>query len=292
MANLSPLRYPGGKYKTYNYIKELIKSNNCTSYIEPFAGGAAVALALLINKQVKRIIINDYDKSIYSFWYSVIHHTDELISKIKDCNITIEEWYKQKELQANKDAVSILELGFSTLFLNRSNRSGIIKGGVMGGKNQDGPNKLDCRFNKEKIIKKITLIAEQKNNIQLYNMDALEFIDKVIKTTRKSFTFFDPPYFKQGPALYTNFYNENNHVELANKIQKELKNRKWIVTYDHIDEIKKMYSKLRYIEYYLNYSAQNKTKGIEYMFYSNKTAIGEPDYHLNTFYPLFDLAGS
>jgi DNA adenine methylase len=270
MANFSPLRYPGGKFKTYKYIRQLVNTNNCTSYIEPFAGGAGVAIALLLNNDVKKIIINDYDKSIYSFWYSVLNHTEELIEKIKTCNINMDEWYKQKSIQTRKETANLLELGFSTLFLNRTNRSGIIKGGVMGGKKQDGPNKLDCRFNKEKIIEKIILISEQKNKIQLYNMDAYDFIDQVIKRTRKSFTFFDPPYFEKGPSLYTNFYTEKNHRDLAKKIQKDLRSRKWIITYDHSPVIKKLYDSLDYIEYYLNYSAQNKTKGIEYMFFSKK----------------------
>ncbi|MCU9614131.1 DNA adenine methylase [Caldibacillus lycopersici] len=270
MANPSPLRYPGGKYKIHRYIKALIEQNKSSTYIEPFAGGAGVAIALLLNNDVNKVVINDYDRSIYSFWYSVINHTDELVDKISSCNISIDEWYKQKEIQTGKETMDLLSLGFSTLYLNRTNRSGIIKGGVMGGKNQNGMYKLDCRFNKGDLINKIKLIASKKDHIRVTNMDAVEFIEKVIKKTRNSFTFFDPPYFKQGPALYTNFYTDDDHLLLSNKIQNELINRKWIVTYDHEIEVKKMYDKLPYIEYYLSYSAQNKTKGIEYMFFSKK----------------------
>jgi DNA adenine methylase len=266
----SPLRYPGGKSSTYNYIKQLVISNNISTYIEPFAGGAGVAIKLLLLNDVKRIIINDFDKSIYAFWYCVLYETDNLILKITETDVSIDEWYKQKSIQKNKFDVSLFDLGFSTLFLNRTNRSGIIKGGVIGGKEQSGNNKLDCRFNKDEIIKKIKLIAERKDNIKLYNLDAYIFIDQVIKKTRNSFTFFDPPYFDKGPSLYTNFYTEKNHRELSKKIQHDLRNRKWIITYDHSPFIKELYSSLDYIEYYLNYSAQKKTKGIEYMFFSSK----------------------
>ncbi|MBO1514297.1 DNA adenine methylase [Metabacillus bambusae] len=290
MSNYSPLRYPGGKYKTYRYIKPLILKNKCTTYIEPFAGGAAVALSLLIEGIVRRVIINDYDRSIYALWYSILNYPDELIQLIINTDITMDEWYQQKEIQNNKLNAPILELGFSTLFLNRTNRSGIIKAGVIGGKNQNSEYQMDCRFPKNKLINKIKLISHHKDQIEIHNLDALDFIDNIIKRTRNSFTFFDPPYFKQGPNLYTNFYKFKDHMELSEKIQKELKNRKWIVTYDHEIEIKQMYKKLPYIEYYLNYTAQNKTKGIEYMFYSKCTNIGEPDNYLNTFYPLFDLA--
>ncbi|MGG3943387.1 DNA adenine methylase [Peribacillus psychrosaccharolyticus] len=283
MENPSPLRYPGGKNKTYDYVKQLVLKNNCTTYIEPFAGGAAVALNLLLNGIVKKIIINDFDRSIYALWHSIIYHPSQLINLINDTDITMEEWYTQKEIQKNKETVPLLTLGFSTLFLNRTNRSGIIKGGVIGGIKQESKYSMDCRFPKDKLIQKITIISNLSDNIDLYNMDAILFIDEVIKKTRKSFTFFDPPYYNKGPSLYTNFYKHQNHVDLANKIKKDLRNRKWIVTYDHASEIKEMYKKLANIKYYLSYTAQDKKKGIEYMFYSNVTETASPGIYLNMF---------
>lgn len=277
MANPSPLRYPGGKYKTIAYIRELVQSNNCSTYIEPFAGGAGVAFGLLLEGTVKKIIINDYDRSIYAFWHSVVNNSSNLIQLIKDTDVNLTEWKKQKNIQLNKENQDLLSLGFSTLFLNRTNHSGIIKGGVMGGKKQKGNYKLDCRFNKEKLIQKIELIANQRNSILLYNLDALDFIDIVIKKTKKSFTFFDPPYFEKGPSLYTDFYEKKDHEELAMKIRKELRHRYWIVTYDNNLRIKKMYDNYRYFEYYLSYTAQNKSEGIEYMFFSHKTKIPVAD---------------
>lgn len=282
MPNFSPLRYPGGKYKIYSYIESLVTNNNCSTYIEPFAGGSAIALSLLINGTVNKIIINDYDRSIYALWYSIKYLTNHLINLIQNTEITMDEWYRQKNIQNNKHDVTLLELGFSTLFLNRTNRSGIIKAGVIGGKNQDGNYRMDCRFPKEKIINKIRLISEHGKRIDIYNMDAEEFIHRVIKSTRKSFTFFDPPYFTKGPSLYTNFYTENDHFNLANTIKTTLKNRKWIVSYDYNDKIKSFYSNLDFIEYHLQYTVQNKTNGIEYMFFSNNLNIGTPSLYLKT----------
>ncbi|AKG04190.1 DNA methyltransferase [Salimicrobium jeotgali] len=276
----SPLRYPGGKNNTCSFIKNLVAQNNITTYVEPFAGGAAVAINLLLNSDVKKIIINDYDRSIYAFWYSVLYRTEQLIHKINNTEIRIEEWYVQKRVQNYKDTADLLDLGFSTLFLNRTNRSGIIKGGVIGGKDQSGNYKMDCRYKKPQIIQKIREIADRRDSIELYNMDGYDFIDKVIKKTRKSFTFFDPPYFEKGPSLYTKFYNEKNHEELAKKIKKDLRNRKWIVTYDNHPKIKQLYSNLEFREYYLNYSAQNRYKGIEYMFFSKNLDYGRPEDYL------------
>ena len=257
MRTLSPLRYPGSKNKTYKYIKHLVEVNSCTTYIEPFVGGGSVAIKLLLNNDVKKIIINDYDKALYAFWYAVLYETNNLIDLIKKTEITIEEWHRQKEIQKNKEkSENLLELGFSTLFLNRTNRSGILKAGVIGGLKQEGTYKLDCRFNKEVIIK------------------------QNITKTKNSLTFLDPPYYKRGPELYVNFYDYQNHINLANTIKKTLLNKKWILTYDNSYEINELYKEFNKIEYYLNYSVGKKTTGIEYMFFSNEINIGEVEDYL------------
>ncbi|HEK9989155.1 Site-specific DNA methylase [Streptococcus equi subsp. zooepidemicus] len=281
MKNISPLRYPGGKSQVYDYVRELVLANNTTTYIEPYMGGMGIALRLLLNKDVKKIMVNDFDKAIYAFWYSVLNYTDQLIEKIETTPITIEEWKIQRNIQNNKDNCDdLLSLGFSTLFLNRTNRSGIIKAGVIGGLKQNGDYKLDCRFNKEKIIEKIILIASMKKRIKLYNMDAEKFVRLNISKTKNSFTFFDPPYYKKGPGLYTNFYNHENHLSLAETIKKYMSNKKWILTYDVSEEILKMYNDFRNEKYYLNYSVTKPSKGIEYIFYSEQLIVPLETQHL------------
>ncbi|EAG9469847.1 DNA adenine methylase, partial [Listeria monocytogenes] len=176
--NPSPLRYPGGKHKMYKYIKKLVAVNDIDTYIEPFCGGSGLALELLLSKDVNRIIINDYDYSIYCFWKSVLDYTDELIDMINSSEVTIEEWFRQKEIRKDIYDHSVVEVGFSTLFLNRTNRSGIIdKAGPIGGYQQTGNYLIDCRFNKEKLIEKILKIAQVKDKIEIYNLEALDFID-------------------------------------------------------------------------------------------------------------------
>lgn len=270
--NPSPLRYPGGKYKLYEYIAELVKENNCKTYIEPFCGGAAVALGLLLSSTVKDIIINDYDYTIFCFWDSILHRTEEFIQLILDTEITIEEWHRQKAVRDDLDSHSRLEIGFSTFFLNRTNRSGIIdKAGPIGGLDQQGDYPINCRFNKKRLISQIQTIEAHKSHIEVYNLEALDFIEEVILKRRKSFVFFDPPYYSKGPGLYTNFYAHGDHVNLANAIVQRLKNRKWIVTYDNVNAIKAMYSKVPGVEFELQYSLQRKRHSSEVMFFSKNT---------------------
>lgn len=268
----SPLRYPGGKNILKNDISKLIEVNNllgCT-YVEPFAGGSALALSLLFDGIVNRIVINDYDHSVYAFWHSVLNEPEGLCDLISNTEITMHEWESQRRIQDRKEDIhNLLELGFSTLFLNRTNRSGIIKAGVMGGKNQEGPYKMNCRFNKDDLIKKIRRIYSFRDSIQLFNMDAIVFLDEFVENLNdNTFIFFDPPYYEKGQSLYVNFYNHLDHQRLADKIN-EIQDKRWIVTYDNVEEINMMYRRYRNIKYSLSYTAQVKYEGKEVMFFSD-----------------------
>ncbi len=279
----SPLRYPGGKTQLTNYVKAIIELNfnDKPTYIEPFSGGAGVAISLLLDGVVQNIVINDYDKAIYYMWHSILYETDEFIKLIYDTPISLEEWHRQKKIQNNFSDYSILEKGYSTFFLNRTNHSGIISAGPIGGKNQNGKYKLDCRFNKDDLINKIEKISLEKDRINLHNLDALELIELYLYKSdsiqsSNVFTFFDPPYYKKGPELYTNFYTHDDHLLLSKAIN-ALSDHKWIVTYDICEEIKYMYSNTSGYEYALNYSLSKKTTASEFIFFSNTTQIPNHD---------------
>lgn len=266
---VSPLRYPGGKLKVVNYIKRLMEENDLCggTYIEPYAGGANVALSLLLSKYAKRIKINDIDRSIYAFWYSVLMETENLCRMIQDTDVTMETWERQHEVQKNKKEADLLELGFSTFFLNRTNRSGILNGGVIGGKAQMGKYKLDARYNKKDLIERIKIIATHGSRIELTSMDAVALIKRYKRPpAEKTLCYLDPPYYVKGKDLYLNYYNDNDHQKIAEAIMKY--KGKWIISYDAVEFIKKLYEGYRQTEYYLSYSAGNPYKGQELMVFS------------------------
>ena len=163
--------------------------------------------------------------------------------KIKNTNITIKNWEKQKKIQQNKEKEKdLLKLGFSTLFLNRTNYSGIIDGGMLGGQKQKSAYKIDCRFNKKELIERIKLIAKYKKRINLHHFDALDLVEKIEKESKSKniIFYFDPPYFLKGQSLYMNSYNPSNHKEVSEKIKK-IKNAQWIVSYDDVSQINYLY---------------------------------------------------
>ena len=274
---VSPLRYPGGKLKVVDYVKRLFEANDLLdgTYIEPYAGGASVALTLLFSEYASRIKINDIDRSIFAFWHSVLNETEELCRLITDTPVNMDMWQVQRDVQARKLDAELLELGFSTFFLNRTNRSGILSGGVIGGKNQDGNFKIDARFNKKDLIERIESVAEYADRIELTSIDAVELIKSIRKPAEKSFCYLDPPYYVKGRDLYLNYYNDDDHRDIAKAIKKY--KGKWIISYDAVPFISELYSDFRQKEYYLSYSAGNPSKGKEIIVYSDGLVVPDID---------------
>lgn len=266
MAKLfSPLRYPGGKSKIYEKVKTLIEYNAMgnRTYVEPFAGGFGIGIGLLCDNIVQSAILNDVDSHIYHFWHSVFYSTDDLLRKITDTPITIDEREKQKAMYKDS-AADALSDGFATLFLNRVNFSGVINGGPIGGLTQSGAYKLDCRFNKEEIKKKIANIALLKNRISLYNYDASDLIiNRLEFQNNPAFFNIDPPYVVKGSRLYTNYFKESDHRNLEQVITDHLKGIPWIITYDDCELIRDIYKQYLMTGYNIQHNARVSVQGKE-----------------------------
>lgn len=271
MISKSPLRYPGGKVKLYPFMEQLIRQNTVDPpiYVEPFAGGAGLALELLFNGNVERIMINDLDPAIYSFWYSITNEETFylFINRVNEVDININEWKIQKEIYMHQDIHNKLELGFATFFLNRCNRSGILKAGPIGGQKQNGNYRIDCRFNKDRLIPLLRKIYDNRNRIDVTNLNAEEFIEYIDMNYDNLFIYLDPPYVDKGYQLYKNSFTKEDHVSLSKKIKK-LKN-KWFVTYDNTDLIKELYSDCKTEIFNIQYSAGSKRVENEIAVYSD-----------------------
>lgn len=266
----SPLRYPGGKRCLFPLVSQVMRENDIIQrpYAEPFAGGCGLALALLYRSFVSDIHINDIDPSIWSFWHSVLNETEEMVERVLSADVSVEEWKRQREIYLERNLNDPVSLGFSAFFLNRTNRSGIIKGaGVIGGLEQNGKYKIDCRFNRDDLARRIRRVSKYKRRINLSNLDAIDFIiDCERNLPNKSLICIDPPYFNKGSSLYTSFYKKNDHKLLSKQILSL--DRPWILTYDDSSEIRSLYSTTNTFLFDVKYSLQTKRIGTELLFTS------------------------
>jgi DNA adenine methylase len=272
----SPLRYPGGKAKLAAYVKSIIVSNGLSdgAYVEPFAGGAAVAMELLLQEYVSEVHINDISRPVHSFWKSVLRSTDQLCRLIADTPLTIDSWDSQKTVLSNADDFSDLALGFATFYLNRTNRSGILNGGIIGGRQQTGAWKIGARYNAPELIQRINSIARLADRIHLTREDALKFLDKGGKSWgQNTLIYLDPPYYNKGRDLYYDYYRHEDHAKLATYVQKKIKKQRWIVSYDNADAIQDLYVGCPSSAYKIGYSARNVIEGSEIMFFDKRLSI-------------------
>ena len=261
----SPLRYPGGKTQLAPFVIDLVRANDLYGgvYAEPFAGGAGLAWRLLLNGDMTEVWLNDIDPAIFAFWDTVVHRPDPLCERIFHTPISLKEWHRQRMILSDPQAAQ-LDLAFATLFLNRTNRSGILKGGVIGGKNQTGSYKLDCRFNRAELIQKIQRIHTYREVIFLSRLDAGRCIKKwASKLPKRALMNIDPPYYTQGRDLYLSFYEPDDHARLAALVRSL--SVSWMLTYDDAPEIEYLYRGLPTYRKSLIYYAQVKRRASELM---------------------------
>lgn len=276
--NSTPLRYPGGKSLMTSFIQDILEFNGMKNslYAEPYAGGAGAAINLLLDGSVKKIAINDASIGIFSFWHFLINDTKKFIKKINQTPVDLKQWQIQRRIFKESKHPSF-DLGFATFFLSRTNRSGILAAGPIGGQNEDGQKnakyKIDCRFNKHFLIDKIECIASQSDKISVTNLDALAFLKKI--KTKNTLVYLDPPYYKQGKALYLDYYKHESHVELS-EFLKSKHSFKWILSYDNAEEIRKLYSKFNLYSFDLCYTAHEVKSGNELLTHSDNLLLPNP----------------
>ena len=276
LRNYSPLRYPGGKSRLAPFVKALIEVNHLSdgSYVEPYAGGSGIALELLLQEYVSKVYINDISRPIWAFWKSVLTETEALIRLIRTKRVSVSNWDRQKKVLNHPEDFSELELGFAAFFLNRTNRSGIFNGGIIGGRDQMGPWKIDARFNKLELIYRIECIAKMSSRIEFTNLDARQFLlSGFERWPDKTLIYLDPPYYLKGGALYYDSYTHNDHIEIAKLLTQVERRQKWIVSYDNVSAIRKIYAGCRRVEYSLTYSAREARKGREVMFFCDPLTV-------------------
>ncbi|MEJ7694692.1 DNA adenine methylase [Daejeonella sp.] len=274
MNFFSPLRYPGGKASFTKIFLRIFSENQLSidTYFEFYAGGAGAALELLLNKHVSKIVLNDADYHIYSFWNAIIYDTENFLRKLNDTPVDMTEWRNQKNIYEDVNGLDTLTIGFSTFFLNRTNRSGILlKAGPIGGMDQGGNYKLDARYNKKNLSERITEIAKLESSITIYNEDAINLMNALETNLAldSSFLFLDPPYFVKGSKLYLNHYNEQEHIALRDFL---MANREfnWLVSYDNVTAIHDLYRNFDNCLVDINYSLQSKKKEKEIVIFSDK----------------------
>lgn len=245
----SPLRYPGGKLWLVDYIEHVLDENNLRPrlFIEPFAGGASVALSLLARDKVETIGLVDRDPLIAAFWDTVFHDADWLIEKIKTVDVTLERWRHYKAAIP----IDSRERALACLFLNRTSYSGILapRAGPIGGQAQTSHYTIDCRFPRDTLIERIERLAAWAGRVAFVRHGSWEegiaHVSRLLgaNATQLSgsdvFYYLDPPFFQKAERLYTHYFRDADHRRLCDALT-GLKEH-WVLSYDACDDVEALY---------------------------------------------------
>jgi len=262
----SPLRYPGGKQCLAPFVGALIEGNGLhgCSYAEPYAGGAGLALRLLLDGVVEGVLLNDKCSLVSTFWQVLFGQTEDLLRRVADTPVSMEVWRQTREVTQHYREFEPVDVAFALFFQNRTNFSGVIDGGVIGGKAQGGKYKLDARYPKGRLLALMGKVAALRDQVKVFNMDALNFMrSHVLSLGNKCFTYCDPPYFVKGQGLYLNAYQPQDHQQVASFLLGCPPEVRWMVSYDNVPEIVGMYKAARLFSFDLPYSAHVKRQGKE-----------------------------
>jgi len=277
----SPLRYPGGKGSLKYFLANTLFENRFegATLIEPFCGGAGASLPLLIAGHIRSLHLNDSNPAVAAFWHSVFFDTYALASLVKYTPVTMRQWHRCREVIDHHREASTLELGFAAFFMNRCNRSGLLTSGPIGGYQQTGKYKLDCRYNKENLISRILSLGTLARKVTVSCDDACSFLsnfdDNILN---QSLIFLDPPYVKQGHNLYKKYsFEPADHERLANFIKP--KPWHWLITYDDHPLIHRLYAERARDVVELSYQMQQAKFGRELFVASAHCRISLPNSH-------------
>jgi DNA adenine methylase len=269
---VSPLRYPGGKGALYSRVRWLIRTSGlagCT-YVEPYAGGAGAGLSLLVTGQVDRVVINDLDPAIAAFWKTLVADPQSLITQIKNVKLSVTEWKRQRKLYSARGGGDIEKLGFATFYLNRTNHSGVLNGGPIGGLKQTGVFKIDARFNRAELAERVRILGLYADQIQVSCDDGKRIIQRYGNRSN-TFIYADPPYFEKAGSLYMNTFVEDEHAALSVTLN-AMADKAWLLTYDDVPQVDVLYGGRRRRKFELNYSAHRVARATEIAVLSDSVA--------------------
>lgn len=270
--SVSPLRYPGGKSKLAGFFGDVMEEAGMrdVTYVEPFAGGAGAGLALLLTGLVERVVINDLDPAVHSFWAAVRDESTEFARRIESVPLTLPEWERQRAIYKAADARDPFALGFAFFYLNRTNRSGVLHAGVIGGKAQSGRYKIDARFNRPELARRIRSIGDVSDRLELTFTDGRKSVERWAPKPR-TFLYVDPPYVEAGGSLYLNAFDDRDHAALAETMNAHA-NATWLLTYDDAPLVRKLYSSHTMFDFELHYSAHRVGRARELLVASGPLA--------------------
>jgi DNA adenine methylase len=269
---LSPLRYPGGKRRLVPYVAAALEANALRPelFVEPFAGGASVALELAEADAVERIGIADLDPYVAAFWRTAFFDCDWLCHQVERIEVSLATWERMKGARYT----AARSMALACLFLNRTSFNGTLhrRAGPIGGKAGESDYAIACRFPRERLVRRLRACEELARDGRVafvHCASALETIRyaRTIASRNEGslFFYFDPPFWAKSHRLYRYSFEDPDHEAFSESLHQV--REPYLLSYDPAPEVGSLYAshevQIETIE--LFYAATQRSAGRELM---------------------------
>ncbi len=210
----SPFRYPGGKTWFVPAFRRWMQkqSKSPEVLVEPFAGGASIALAAICEGWTDHAVLVELDPEVAAVWQVVSAGDAPLLAeKILHFELS----YETVKEHLAQDVTSTLELAFKTVLRNRTFHGGILAPGSGLIKSGEAGKGIASRWYPETLAKRFAALHVVRHRLTVICDDALVCTQSYQRDPHCVF-FIDPPYTagskKAGKRLYS--FSDLDHSEL------------------------------------------------------------------------------
>lgn len=237
VPHLSPFRYPGGKtWLVPRAICWLERIPKPSIFVEPFAGGGSISLAIAERGLAEHVVMVEKDGQVSAVWQTILGGDAAWLSE----RIThFEPTPESVEACLRASATSTRERAFQTIVKNRTFRGGILAAGSSLIKHGENGKGIRSRWYPETLRKRIMRIAALRDHITIIEGDGLAVMEQHLHDEHAAF-FIDPPYTaagkRAGSRLYT--HSELDHERLFTLTGKLAGD--FLMTYDDSEGVREL----------------------------------------------------
>jgi DNA adenine methylase len=235
-----PLSYIGGKNRIATQIIQTFPRHK--TYVEAFAGGAQV----LFHKTPSPVeVMNDLDGEVVNFFRVCQSHHEELLRYLRFILVGRKVFARLKstdpagltDVQRAARYFYLLKNSFAAMVRNPSYHYNVIQ---------------PPSFNIAKVPELIEAAHKRLARVQIESLPYQEILRRYDRPT--TLFYLDPPYF--GRKLYRFNFSDADFTELERRLR-NLRG-KFVLSLNDLPEIRKLFSRFRFHEVELHYTAQRE----------------------------------
>ena len=203
-STLSPFRYPGGKSRLRSTVINWVRSLGFrpAHFIEPFAGGSSVGLAIAELDLADHVTLVEIDPDVSAVWEVILNgQADSFANQIRDFKLN----YASAKRITDGNSKDRLSRAFRCLLLNRISRAGIMAPGAGWLKDGEDGKGIRSRWYPATLARRVESTNSLRHKVTFIKGDGIEVLEQFAEKPCTA-AFVDPPYVANGRGAGLRLY--------------------------------------------------------------------------------------